>query len=70
MLLTKNFKYFSVPLFNETYVKLRPTDTINIQTLQQMKIVKEHGHWVAYTKRFDLSSDPLTLPFKSDEEEE
>lgn len=40
MLLTKFFKHFDIPLNDEKFVKLRPTDTINIQTLKRMKIVK------------------------------
>lgn len=41
--LQKNLKHFDIPLNDETFVKLHPTDTINIQTLKRIKIVKEHG---------------------------
>lgn len=33
MLLMKKFKHFETPLQDETFVKLYPTDIINIQTL-------------------------------------
>lgn len=67
MLHTKIFKHFDVPLSDETCVKLHPTDTISIQTLKRMKIVKSHGQWVAHTKGFDPSSGPSTLSFEGNE---
>lgn len=43
MLLTKIFKHFDVPLFDETCVKLYSTNNINMQTLKWMKTVKAYG---------------------------
>ncbi|XP_022864691.1 uncharacterized protein LOC111384618 [Olea europaea var. sylvestris] len=68
MLLTKIFKHFNVSLDGEDFIKLRPIDTIYIQTLKRMKIVKEHGQWVAHTKGFDPTSGPSTLLFEDEAE--
>lgn len=64
MLLTKIFKHFDIPLHGKTFVKFSLTDTTNIQTLKQIKIVKEQGQWLAHTKRSDPKLCPSTLPFE------
>lgn len=52
----------------ETFILFCPINTINIRTLKRMKIVEEHGQWVAHTKGFNPTSGPSTLPSKGHED--
>lgn len=70
MLFMKICKHFNVSLDGEIFVRLRSTDTINIQTLKRMKITKEHGQWVADTKGFDSISGPSKIPCEGDEDDD
>lgn len=45
-------------------------DTIIIQTLKRMKIVKYHKQWVAHMNGFYTASDPSTLAFEEKAEDE
>lgn len=38
--------------------------------MKRMKIVKEHGQWVAHTNGFDPTSSPFTLSFEEEVEVE
>ncbi|KAL2491619.1 Uncharacterized protein Adt_27247 [Abeliophyllum distichum] len=67
MILTKIFQHHQVSFHDEVVISLKPTDTINILTLKQMKIFKENGQWVAKSKGFDDESGPSTLPFEGED---